>query len=86
MLSVDSGQILCRSFTESHLSAKFDDGPIQSFTCTGASDGSSNVAFITNEASFLKKLRGAKRTVIEAEFFHNGNQQFIFNTAGLEWK
>lgn len=86
MVSVEKGQILCNSFSENHISAKFDGGPVQNFRCTDASDGSSNVAFIVDEKTFLKKVRGAKRTIVEAEFFQQGRQQFVFETTGLDWK
>ena len=86
VFSVEKGQILCHGFGDSYVSAKFDDGPIQKFRCSGASDGSANYAFLRGADSFLKKLKGAKRTVIEAEFFQQGQQQFVFETTGLEWK
>jgi hypothetical protein len=86
VLSVEKGQILCDSFTENYLSAKFDGGPIQNYKCSGASDGSSNYGFVKGPNSFLKKLKASKRVVIEAEFFQRGRQQFVFETAGLDWK
>ncbi|MBX3595638.1 hypothetical protein [Sphingomonas sp.] len=86
MFSVDKGQILCHNFTASYISVKFDDRPIQKFSCTGTSDGSSETAFITNAQRFLGQLRGARKTIIEAEFYQQGRQQFIFETAGLNWK
>lgn len=86
MLSVESGQILCNSFGNSRVSVKFDNGPVQSMGCTDSSDGSNNVAFFTNQTRMLAGLKKAKRTVVEAEFFQMGRQQFVFETAGLEWK
>lgn len=83
---VNKGQILCRNYGETTLSAKFDDGPVKSYRCTGASDGSSETAFISNASGFLQGLKKAKRTVIEAEFYNAGRQQFIFETAQLVWK
>ena len=86
MFSVDEGQILCRGYGgDTYVSVKFDGGPIKRFNCTGASDGTSDTAFITNEAGFLKQIKNAKTTMIEAEFYQNGRQQFTFNTAGLKW-
>lgn len=83
---VDSGQILCHSFGDSKVWIKFDDKPIQTFTCTDASDGSSETAFLLNDSRALAELRKAKKTIIEAEFFQEGRQQFIFNTQNLEWE
>ena len=48
MFSVPSGQILCSGFGDDYINAKFDDGPIRRFGCSGASDGSSEVSFIAS--------------------------------------
>ncbi|MHA6719693.1 hypothetical protein ACX40Y_09595 [Sphingomonas sp. RS6] len=86
MFSVESGQVLCNGFTDTYISMKFDDGPVQKMSCTGTSDGSSETAFFTNEGRVLAGLKKAKRTVVEAEFFQKGRQQFVFDTSGLQWK
>jgi hypothetical protein len=65
---------------------KFDDGPIQKFRCTGSSDGSSETAFIIDEQRALAALKRAKRTIVEAEFYQRGRQQFVFETDGLKWQ
>lgn len=83
---VEKGQVLCNSFSEDYVSMKFDDGPIQKFRCTGSSDGSTETAFIENAQRALAALKHSKRTVVEAEFFQQGRQQFVFDTAGLQWK
>ena len=84
---VDKGQVLCHSFSDDdYISIKFDDGPIHRFRCAGTSDGSSETAFLLDESRMLAGLKRAKRTVVEAEFFQQGRQQFVFETAGLSWK
>jgi hypothetical protein len=83
---VEKGQILCNSFEESYISIKFDNGPIQKFRCTEASDGSDNVAFLGNEHRVLSDLEKSKRAIVEAEFYQQGRKQFTFETAGLNWK
>lgn len=86
MFLVDKGQILCRSYSDGHVSVKFDDQPIKRYACDGASDGSSDIAFLSNESGFLANLKKSKKVIIEAEFYRQGNQQFAFDTAGLDWK
>lgn len=86
MVGVPSGQIMCNSYSNSYLSVKFDDGPVQRFGCTDASDGTNNMVFIESEKAFLAKLKKSKRMMVEAEFFQNGLQQFTFNTENLEWE
>lgn len=85
MVGVPSGQIMCNSFSNSHVNVKFDDGPIQRYGCTDASDGTSNMIFIQGAKGFLSRLKKSKKAVVEAEFFHNGMQQMTFNTANLKW-
>src|SRR3546814_801566 len=86
MFLVDKGQILCRSYSDGHVSVKFDDQPIKRYACDGASDGNSDIAFLSNESGFLANLKKLKKVIIEAEFYQQGNQQFAFDTAGLDWK
>jgi hypothetical protein len=86
MLSVASGQILCHGFRDSYISAKFDNGQVRRFSCNRSSDGSPEYAFIENQRQFLNSLRSARKVVIEAEFYRRGNQQFTFETAGLQWR
>ena len=83
---VEKGQVLCNDLEDSHVSVKFDDGPVQKFGCSGTADGSSNVAFINNAHRFLAELKKSKRAIVEAEFFEQGRKQFTFDTAGLNWK
>lgn len=86
MVGVASGQILCHSFMNGHINVKFDDGPIERFGCSGASDGTSNMVFIKGANGFLDKLKKSEKAIVEAEFFHNGTQQLTFDTANLEWE
>lgn len=86
LVGVPSGQIMCNSFSDSYVNVKFDDGAIQRYGCTDASDGTSNMIFIQGSKGFLSKLKKSKKAVVEAEFFQNGMQQMTFNTANLKWE
>jgi hypothetical protein len=86
MFAVDKGQILCNSFSNSTVSIKFDDKPVKKFACDESNDGESNQVFLRNAAGALDGLRHSKKTVIEADFYQQGSQQFVFDTAGLNWK
>ncbi|WP_141919077.1 hypothetical protein [Zymomonas mobilis] len=85
LFSVDSGQILCNSFSRTFFSVKFDNKPIQKFSCSSSADGESNVSFIESANSFLKQIKNSKKMIIEAPFYESGNQQFTFETAGLKF-
>ena len=80
-----NGQFTCNSYSEDHVSVKFDNGPIQKFSCGDPSDGSTGVLFIRNSPRFIDAVKTSDKVVIEAEFFQEGNRQMIFNTAGLSW-
>lgn len=86
LVGVDSGQILCNRYSNSHINVKFDDGPIRRFGCNDASDGTSNMIFIEGAKGFLTSLKKSEKMVIEAEFYNNGMQQMTFETAGLKWE
>jgi len=84
-LVISKGQFLCHSFSNQKITAKFDTGPIRTFSCTDASDGSSNVAFVLPAGAFISALRRSQKVVVEAEFFQEGRRQFDFDTAKLKW-
>lgn len=86
LAGVPSGQIMCNAYSNSHISVKFDDGPVRNYGCTDASDGSNNMIFIQSAKGFLANLKKSKRVMIEAEFYQNGLQQMTFNTANLKWE
>lgn len=85
LVGVASGQILCNSFQDTYISVKFDDGPIQRFGCTDASDGTNNMVFVQGAKNFLAKLKKSKKAIVEAEFYQNGVQQMSFDTENLKW-
>lgn len=86
LVGVESGQIMCNSFSRSYVNVKFDDGPIQRFGCNDASDGTNNMVFIEGAKGFLAKLKKSEKVIVEAEFFQNGMQQLAFDTANLKWE
>jgi hypothetical protein len=86
LVGVPSGQVLCNSFQNTYLSVKFDNGGIERFGCTDASDGTNNMVFLNSEKRFLEKLKKSKKLIVEAEFFQNGVQQMTFDTANLDWE
>lgn len=86
LVGVPSGQIMCNAYSNSHISVKFDDGPIRRYGCTDASDGSNSMIFVQGAKGFLANLKKSKKVVVEAEFFQNGLQQMTFNTANLKWE
>ena len=79
------GQFLCNSYNDGHVSVKFDDKPIQKFSCAEPGDASTGWLFISPASKFLAETRKSKTLVIEAPYFQNGNQQLTFSVAGLKF-
>ncbi|QGS30281.1 hypothetical protein [Cupriavidus metallidurans] len=85
ILQVDKGQIPC-GYSGCKVSAKFDEGQVQTYAGAGTDSGRSDVIFVEASAKFLKALKSSKKVIVEVQFFQSGRQQFEFDSSGLEWK
>jgi hypothetical protein len=79
------GQFICNAFEGETVTVKFDSGPIEHFGCNETADGSPGYLFIEASQKFVRKLRKAKKVIIEAQYFEHGRQQLTFDVAGLNW-
>jgi hypothetical protein len=61
------------------------DGHPERITLLTPDDYSSETLFVSGPQSLLARLRGSHRVIIELPFYQEGNRQFTFETAGLEW-
>lgn len=82
-IKIEPGQFSCG--LDCTISAKFDDGAVEKFSATGASDGSHNLLFISNYTRFVKKLKNAKKLILEIEFYNQGLHQIKFDIQELKW-
>ena len=85
IVNIDHGQFLC-GYDDCHVYVRFDNGKPQKFSASGPSDHSTATLFISDFARFMKGVRKADKTYIEAEFYNNGQRVMEFNTAGLKWE
>jgi hypothetical protein len=85
LVNIDRGQFLCR-YDDCHVYVRFDNEKPQRFNASGPSDHSSTTLFISDFSRFLKGVRKADKTYIEAEFYNNGQRVIEFDTAGLKWE
>ncbi len=83
MLRMDKGQFAGR---RESVSARFDAGPIITFTTSEPTDNRTGLVFLAPEQAFLRRLRASKRLILEAEFYQEGARQIRFTTAGLDPK
>ena len=85
LLTVSSGQLMCPSYEGCSGTVRFDRGPAQRISFNGAADNSSDTIFVGNAASFIARLKKARKLVIEKTMYEAGNPQFEFDVAGLHW-
>ena len=83
LFTISKGQFQCSGGCK--FFARFDEGKIYEIAATGSSSGSVDTIFVEDESPFLEALRGSRKLIVEMEFFKEGSNQFVFNTAGLKW-
>lgn len=85
LVVTDNGQLWCE-YSNCMMAVKFDDGDIENYSMARAAAGSSEAMFLDgSEEIFADKLKKSNTVMLEIGFFNNGNQQFTFDIAGLEW-
>lgn len=84
-IKISKGQFMS-SISGVPVSLRIDSEKAFKTTANGASDGSSDVLFLSNAKSLIKKLKTAKTLKVEVEFFQEGYRTFTFNVEGLEWE
>lgn len=85
VLTVSKGQFMTSIGGNEQLKVKFDDEKSVNFSYNSADDASMDVIFLNNSAKFLKKLKTAKKVMIECTFFNAGSKVIEFNVEGLKW-
>ncbi len=85
IIQVSKGQFMPSISGDETLRVKFDDEKPEVYTYNGAADGSADYIFLNESEQFLKKLKTAKKVMIEAPFYEAGRQFMEFDVAGLTW-
>ena len=87
IVSIDKGQILCRSYDGCSIGIRFDDGKPQRFSAMPPADHSSEVVFLSNRTKFISSARKAKKILIQLPIYQNGEPVLEFSTpVELVWK
>lgn len=76
MTNIDGGE--CR--------IRFDSDPPKTYTTSGSDDNSSDIIFFNSEQAILKRLKRAKKMVVEVSFYQEGSRQIEFDVHDLNWK
>jgi len=85
LLTVSKGQFMMSIDGSERIKVKFDDEKPETYSYNSSADASSDVIFLNNSSKFLKKLKTAKKVMIETTFFDAGNKVIEFNVEGLKW-
>ncbi len=83
---ISQGQFLSNVLGNKSILVRFDKKKAKKYSYSLPSDGSSNTAFITQTANFIKELKQAKKLTIQCDFFNEGSRTLTFDVTGLEWK
>lgn len=68
------------------MSAKFDDGKVKRYPLSRAAAGSNETMFLDGSTEeFIRDLKQSNTAMLEIGFFNYGDQQFEFETSGLDW-
>lgn len=73
------------SIRGTNIKVRFDDEPQYNVYCNEASDGSSDILFLSGFNNLVSKLKTHKTMKINAEFFQEGNRTFTFDISNFEW-
>lgn len=88
IFSIDRGQLSGREYNgNNYILVRFDNKPAQKFYFNNAADGSSEVVFLSNPRSFIKKAKVAHKILAETEVYQNGVPRWTFVCdKPLEWE
>ena len=87
LVSIEKGQVLCRSYDPCTIGVRFDDGKPQRFSALPPADHSTETVFITNKTKFIASARKAKRILVQLPIYRNGEPVLEFSTpVELVWK
>ncbi|HOZ95383.1 MAG TPA: hypothetical protein PLS07_00705 [Niabella sp.] len=64
---------------------RFDEEPPIRVLAQGSTSGGSDVVFLGSEQKIIKKLKTARKLVIEPEFYNTGFVPITFSVEGLKW-
>jgi len=85
MIQISKGQFMTK-IDDNTIRVKFDNNKPITYSYSEPSDNSTTTIFISNASSFISKLKKAKQTIIECEFYSEGIRTMKFETNGLVWK
>lgn len=84
ILTIDRGQILCRSYEACNVLVRFDDQKPVTYSGVGPADNSTESVFIRNYPKFIASLKKAKRVRISVNIYQEGAPVFEFDVSDFD--
>ena len=83
-LRIEKGQLLCNSYSNTNVLVRFDNGPATRYSCNGAADHSSEIAFINNVAGLETGMKTATKMYITVSVYQEGSRTWEFSVKGYD--
>jgi hypothetical protein len=89
-VTISKGQVMCTSYSGCSFLVKFDDNKPEYFRAHGSSNGDPKVLILCDSTmnevfcsgkQFIKKLKKAKKVMIEVQVYQEGSPVFEFDVA-----
>lgn len=84
ILSIERGQLLCRSYSGCRVLVRFDNDKPRTYQATGPSDNSTTLLFILGYADFVRRMGSADLVRIQAEVYQVGSPAWEFDVSGYD--
>lgn len=83
VLRIDKGHMLCHTYGDCPVLARFDTGQPIRLTGTPPADGSTEVIFLGSYDRLVAAIRKSHEVRIEANFYQRGAQALVFDVTGF---
>lgn len=84
IFQIDDGQFICGIYDCAGMISI--DGNAEQLSLKPPADHDSKTLFAKYPAAIIRKLKNSEDVIVELPFYQEGNRQFKFETAGLEWE
>lgn len=86
IVGIQKGQLLCRSYDGCAVLVRFDAAPPIKFSASSAADHDPTLIFLNDSRRFIAQAQKAKRILVQAAIYQNGDQILEFNAGTpLKW-
>jgi hypothetical protein len=86
-MTIDKGQILCRSYDPCRVVVRFGEEKPRNFSGLGSADHSADIVFLQPESAFIAAARKHKKILVQVPMYQAGEQVLEFTSpVELVWK